>query len=409
MLNGEIHNWYRFRLGFSDHLVADLLTEFGASGKSRVLDPFCGTGTVLVESMKQGFDCIGIDANPASFFAAQVKTTWNLNSAHVLDLLDEVESSLPYPRSLSRLTADPCFGYLDDAGFLKRGWIGLEALFEALAIKHAIQNLRTTGKYRRLLLLALVASVIEDGSNLKFGPELYCSKRSTPPDVLGGFLDRVETMAFDLRTFGSVPAGSAGVILGDSRDCSSLLKKKKAFDIVICSPPYPAEHDYTRNTRMELALLGHVTNRASLRSIKGTMIRSHTKGIYSDDNDRQYVQGNRRIERLVKQIQCAVSGKTYGFARLYPRVVQEYFGGIVRHLRNLRKKLATDAMCAYIVGDQSSYFGVPIPTARLLAHLAELNGYSVVEIRYWRHRWSTSTSRQIDENILILRPSAKTS
>ena len=121
MLNGEVHDWYRFRLGFSDHLVSDLLAELGATKRSRILDPFCGTGTVLVECMKQGVDCVGIDANPATFFAAQVKTTWNLEPDRVLELLDDVENSCERHLSVSTLASDPTFRYLEDAGFLGRG------------------------------------------------------------------------------------------------------------------------------------------------------------------------------------------------------------------------------------------------------------------------------------------------
>jgi hypothetical protein len=39
-LNGEVHNWYRLRLGYSDHLVSKLLDEFSLTSDDRVLDPF---------------------------------------------------------------------------------------------------------------------------------------------------------------------------------------------------------------------------------------------------------------------------------------------------------------------------------------------------------------------------------
>ena len=41
------HDWYRFVLSFPPHLVRHYLQEFGVSGSSQVLDPFCGTGTTL--------------------------------------------------------------------------------------------------------------------------------------------------------------------------------------------------------------------------------------------------------------------------------------------------------------------------------------------------------------------------
>ncbi len=68
--NGEIHNWHRTVWGYSDHLVGSLLDEFVVDRNASVLDPFCGSGTTLVECMKRGVSSAGIDANPASYHAA---------------------------------------------------------------------------------------------------------------------------------------------------------------------------------------------------------------------------------------------------------------------------------------------------------------------------------------------------
>ena len=40
-----------------------------------VLDPFCGTGTVMLEANASGRSAIGADANPLAVLIAQVKTT----------------------------------------------------------------------------------------------------------------------------------------------------------------------------------------------------------------------------------------------------------------------------------------------------------------------------------------------
>jgi hypothetical protein len=47
------HDWYRFVLAFPPHLVRKYLQEFGADEHGVVLDPFCGTGTTLVERFNQ--------------------------------------------------------------------------------------------------------------------------------------------------------------------------------------------------------------------------------------------------------------------------------------------------------------------------------------------------------------------
>lgn len=405
-LNGEVHEWYRIVLGYPDRLVTELLTRFSVKPGDLVLDPFCGSGTTLVECMKVGVDSIGIDANPSSCFSARVKTNWHLNPDRLLDLTHEVERTVP--RYLARVTAyesDPTYKYLDQTGMLARKWISRKPLRKAIAIKKSIERLRTSSAYRNAMMLALISEVVHGASNVKFGPELYCSRVKRDAKVLAGFKSRISAMLNDLRMVSKVSFGSARVFRGDSRKGSTFAQtcQKGSIASVICSPPYPTEHDYTRNSRLELAFLEEVVDLESLRAIKKAMIRSHTKGIYAGDDDESLVQNNSRIDRLVSALEPKIQAKTYGFARLYPKVLREYFGGMKRHFKSIKPFLIPGANCAYVVGDQSSYLQVHVPTATILSHIAEEIGFQTVEIKHWRSRWSTTTSREVHEHILILK------
>jgi hypothetical protein len=71
------HEWYRFVLSYPPHLVRDYVERFGLSSEHRVLDPFCGTGTTLVECKKLCIASIGVEAHPMAHFASQVKADWS--------------------------------------------------------------------------------------------------------------------------------------------------------------------------------------------------------------------------------------------------------------------------------------------------------------------------------------------
>src|SRR3972149_3222566 len=68
------HDWYRFVLSFPPHLVRDYIQKFELDQKSVVLDPFCGTGTTIVEARLAGIWAIGLEGNPFPHFASSVKT-----------------------------------------------------------------------------------------------------------------------------------------------------------------------------------------------------------------------------------------------------------------------------------------------------------------------------------------------
>lgn len=75
------HDWYRFVLSFPPHLVRQYLERFELGCRHTLLDPFCGTGTTLVECKKRGIPCIGIEAHPMACFASRVKRSLSEGSA----------------------------------------------------------------------------------------------------------------------------------------------------------------------------------------------------------------------------------------------------------------------------------------------------------------------------------------
>jgi DNA methylase len=74
-----IHNWYRFVLSFPPHLVQDYIKKFHLNNQTVLLDPFCGTGTTLVEAELNGIPSVGLEANPIAYLASKVKTNLSVD------------------------------------------------------------------------------------------------------------------------------------------------------------------------------------------------------------------------------------------------------------------------------------------------------------------------------------------
>ena len=71
-----LHRWYRYTAGFSGAWVASVLERGKREGRHRIVDPFAGSGTVLVESMLHGVDAYGIESNPYVYNIAKAKLEW---------------------------------------------------------------------------------------------------------------------------------------------------------------------------------------------------------------------------------------------------------------------------------------------------------------------------------------------
>ena len=60
---------------FIHQIPKNLIELFYTQNGSKILDPFCGSGTTLVEAMNAGIESIGIDLHPLATLIAKVKTT----------------------------------------------------------------------------------------------------------------------------------------------------------------------------------------------------------------------------------------------------------------------------------------------------------------------------------------------
>jgi len=408
----SFHAWYRFVLSFPPHLVQDYIQKFGLNQKSVILDPFCGTGTTLVEAKLAGMRAIGLEGNPFPHFASSVKTNWDLDGDKLSKQGQQVsEKALAILKSQG---IDDNFSFNDSKNLeLKTLTPEIEKLIltnsisplplhKTLVLFECLKQFEGEPFYRHALL-ALGNALVFKISNLHFGPEVGVKNPKVDVPVISNWLFEIKKIANDLRQVEGKSYPNTKVHLADARSFDII--EPNSVDAVITSPPYPNEKDYTRTTRLESVLLGFINSKEELRELKKRLVRSNTRGIYKGDDDDQWVSAFPEIQRIAKEIEKRriELGKDSGFEKLYARAAKLYFGGMAKHLADLRRVLRPGAQLAYVVGDQASYLRVMIRTGQILGDIAKSLGYEVVNIDLFRTRLATATKEQLREEVVILK------
>lgn len=408
------HDWYRFVLSFPPHLVRTYVEQFGLRGGQTLLDPFCGTGTTLVEAKRLGLLSIGVEANPIAHFASTVKVDWGVDPDLLIARAREIANAILHTLGEQGIDDNQLFnGNLgkiklrsldpESTKLLLANSISLLPLHKALVLRDEVKE-HQHERYYGHLLLALANALVFPISNLRFGPEVGLGKIKSDVPVVATWLTEVEKMANDLQSVSCAAYPVSSVYLGDARRISQIIPPH-SVDAVITSPPYPNEKDYTRTTRLESVILGFIESKEELRDLKRTLVRSNTRGIYKSDEDDLWVAEHPEIQRIADSIERRRKElkKDSGFERLYARLTKLYFGGMARHLAELRAVLRPGAQLAYVVGDQASYLRVMIRTGNLLADIAQELGYELVRTDLFRTRFATATKEELREEVVVLR------
>ena len=206
-----VHGWYRFVLSFPPHLVRHYLERMGVGATATVLDPFCGTGTTLVECKKLGISSIGIESNPMAAFATSVKVDWSADPRALRLYGEEVAAALgendgaPNNAQIS-LPLDGEYGNgepplrrlePEQMKLLLKDSISPLPLHKTLVLLEEAERKRDPqlARYGKLALANALAYRI---SNLKFGPEVGLGRIKQDAPVEHIWLDGISEIANDV-------------------------------------------------------------------------------------------------------------------------------------------------------------------------------------------------------------------
>ena len=336
--------------------IAQSLIYVYAKRGDTILDPYCGTGTVLMQSCLVGINSIGIDINPLACLIAEVKTTkLNINK-----LKKEAEKLISKIRKIDKRVDVPSFPNTDF-------WFEKNIQVDLARILIEIKKI-SNRKYKRFFLICF-SSIIRKASNadpeikppVKTKRMIELHKRGKSPDVIEEFKKAVNTNLERLEKFCRDCSKSveAKIINGDFRDIEV---QDNSIDLVITSPPYIGSQKYVRSTRLENLWL-NLSDSETLRKIDHKTIG--TENIFSSDIEIDKLNIN-YADKLIDRIEKKDKKRAY--------IVYKYFFDMKQSIQKLYKILKKDKYLIIVIGD-NTIRELYIPTHRILSDILTRNGF----------------------------------
>ena len=214
--NKERSNLFPWNGQFSPQFIEALLERY-ANQETKIIDPFCGSGTVLAEASRLGLAATGLEINPAAYILARTYSFCNISPTKRQNVLDVVEARMK----------DVLF---------KEG-----PLFMA-------PDTKSVGVCQQELISLHDKATIDERKVLE------------PLIILADFFKGVDSLKL-ARTWGklrqvieALPYNSnhIDVIHGDAR----FLDFHNQFDLVLTSPPYINVYNYHQQYRASAEALG---------------------------------------------------------------------------------------------------------------------------------------------------------
>ncbi|MBI4575139.1 MAG: hypothetical protein HY722_02625 [Planctomycetes bacterium] len=233
------HGFHAYAGAFAPAVPEGLLARFARAGQ-RVLDPFCGGGTTLVEAHAAGAAALGVDASPLACLVARVRTTTLAprRRRRLEQALDRVAGTV-----LGRVRSRTPCPELPPLGRL-RSWFPPQVVHELGHLRLAIR--REGDEVVRDALRACLSAVVVKVSLRRSETSRTHHPRRIAPGLPTRFL---AGKAADLVSGLEALADRAGrrapnvvVRPGDARRLDPV--DDASVDLVITSPPYAGTYDY---------------------------------------------------------------------------------------------------------------------------------------------------------------------
>jgi len=421
------HCLHEYKGRFNPQVVRAIANILGVTDGQTILDPFCGSGTTLLEAVHAGWSAFGVDRNPLAVRIANAKldafrtgdgeleesaanTIRALDAAQGLSGAAELTDSEIQEVVGARWEQDlPAFEYL-------LSWFSISVLAQIVAIRRAV-NGQCSSAIARIFEIILSDQLRE--ASYQEPLDLRIRRRKDPAPnypIVKRFTksleEKIDRISRARRAVGVV-CGQQKAIFGDIRSLDLARADgvpKAGFETVITSPPYETALPYIDTQRLSLVLFGDVRS-TDIHRTERDLIGAREIGPRERAELELVIRmGDRSlpapVNDLCRKILAATKLPGNGFRRMNrPALVYRYFRGMSDFFLNLKRCLRPGARLALVVGTNRTTVGgreFSIETPDLLALVAQHIGYEVIETRametyarYDLHQRNSITSEKL--------------
>ena len=341
-----------------------------------VLDPFCGSGTVLLESKLSGRRSIGSDSNPFARLLTKVK----VQDISVRSL------KISFEALKKRMQKEPCIQMPDVINL--EYWFYPRVRKQLLCIYESTKQVNNSdckdfflicfSKCAKKVSLAdprlsvpvkLNPGKYNDGHRLKIAAQKQLSWLRNV-DVFSVFEQIVLENIERVNELASISCSSCpSVITSDARDMVCVNKGKKirkaTADIVITSPPYTGAQKYIRSVSLNLGWL-EMCNSEQLKKLKENSIGREE---YKVEAYKEFVKtGIPLADRVLKKIFKEYPLRSY--------IASNYLNEMKDAFIEISRVLKPGGYFVLVVGD-NQICRYDFHTSKFLRYILEDLGYSL--------------------------------
>lgn len=388
------HGIHPYKGKFYPQLAKALINISEISPGAMILDPFCGSGTTLLEGYLNGYKTAGCDMNPLAAMIAQAKIgvleiNPNLLREAIFTILSKLDSN-------KHDKNDDREQFCNEALKEITNWFPKSVISKLNILLRVIRSV-TTGDLR-IFFETILSSIIREVSH-QDPNDLRIRKRKVllkDADVFGLFIHALDAQYQRIERFWSIRGFAPNkfqqykIAEGDSRNKSSfskLLIEDNSVDLILTSPPYATALPYIDTDRLSLLiLLGYDTGkrRPLEQNLVGSReISTNVKRKMADifENGIEYLPAEVKKELQILSTKIEMSNGGFRKKNL-PALLTRFLYDMDKIIINCIEVLKYQGCMMMVIGDnRTSINGKDsiIPTTKWIKSIALHRGFKSVE------------------------------